>query len=254
MFWAKFGALAGRQRQGQHGAALGGIDDAVIPQPCAGVVGVTLLFILGDHRRAYGLGLLLAQAFSLGRQLVAAHLHQHPGRLLAPHHRDAAVGPAEQEVGLIGAAAHAVVAGAEAAADDQGQLGHPAAGHGGDQLGAVLGDALFLRRTAHHKAGDVLQEQQGNSTLVAELDEVGALLGAVAVQHAVVGEDPHRHAADAGEAGDQRGAEQRLEFVKLGAIHQAGDELPGVIGALEAGAHQAVELLYGVEGLIVAWC
>ncbi|MNZ39634.1 hypothetical protein D3C78_571320 [compost metagenome] len=118
----------------------------------------------------------------------------------------------------------------------------------------MLGDPLPLGLASHHKAGDVLQKQQGNGAPVAQLDKVGAFLGAVAVEHAVVGEYPHRHALYAGEPGDECGAEQGLELVEHGAIHQAGDELPGVIGALEAGAHQAVELLYGVEGLIVAWC
>ena len=83
----------------------------------------------------------------------------------------------------------------------------------------MLGDPLFLRRTPHHKAGDVLQKQQRDPPLVAELDEVGPLLGAVAVQHAVVGEDPHLHALNAGKTRHQGSAEQRLEFVKHRAIH-----------------------------------
>ena len=115
----------------------------------------------------------------------------------------------------------------------------------------MLGDPFALSRAAHHKAGDVLQKEQRDGAPVAELDEVGPLLGAVAVQHAVVGEDPHLHAADPGKAGDQGSAEQRLEFVKLGAIHQSGDQFSCVIGALETGAHQAVELLDGVVRLII---
>ncbi|MNG00675.1 hypothetical protein D3C84_836180 [compost metagenome] len=78
----------------------------------------------------------------------------------------------------------------------------------------MLGDPLPLGLASHHKAGDVLQKQQGNGAPVAELDKVGAFLGAVAVEHAVVGEDPHGHALDAGKPGDERGAEQRLEFVE----------------------------------------
>ncbi|MOA57520.1 hypothetical protein D3C78_1817170 [compost metagenome] len=74
------------------------------------------------------------------------------------------------------------------------------------------------------------------------------------MQHAIVGENPHRHAADSGKPSDQRGAEQRLEFIEHGSIHQAGDEFPSVVGALEADAHQAVELLYGIERFVVGWC
>src|SRR3712207_7711945 len=60
-------------------------------------------------------------------------------------------------------------------ADDDGQLGHPGAGDGGDHLRAVLGDAAGLVVAADHEAGDVLQEQQRDRPLVAQLDEVRAL-------------------------------------------------------------------------------
>src|SRR3546814_18687306 len=50
------------------------------------------------------------------------------------------LGPHPEEARVVGAAAHAVVAGAERAADDHGELRHDRAGHGGDELGAVAGD------------------------------------------------------------------------------------------------------------------
>jgi hypothetical protein len=96
----------------------------------------------------------------------------------------------------VGAAAHAVVAGAEAAADQHGELGHLGGGDGGDHLGAVLGDAAVLVLAADHEAGDVLQEDQRDAALGAQLDEVGALLGRLAKQDAVVGDDAHRHAVE----------------------------------------------------------
>ena len=46
--------------------------------------------------------------------------------------------------------------------------------HGGDHLGAVAGDPA-LSYAADHEAGDVLQEQ-GGRPLVAQLDEMRALL------------------------------------------------------------------------------
>ena len=85
-----------------------------------------------------------------------------------------------------------VVAGAERAADDHGELGHARRGDGGDHLGAVLGDAAGLVVAADHEAGDVLQEQQRDAALVAQLDEVRALERRLAEQHAVVGEDADR--------------------------------------------------------------
>ena len=86
MFRAWLGPLTSAQCQRQYGAALGWIYDAIIPQPGAGVVGVTLPFLLGAHGRADGLRLLLAQRLALGGQLVAAHLHQYAGGLFPPHH------------------------------------------------------------------------------------------------------------------------------------------------------------------------
>jgi hypothetical protein len=47
----------------------------------------------------------------------------------------------------------------------------------------------------------------------AQLDEVRALQRRLAEQDAVVGDDAHRIAVDAGKAADQRGAVARLEFV-----------------------------------------
>jgi hypothetical protein len=109
------------------------------------------------------------------------------------------VGPHPQEARRVGAAAHAVVAGAEAAADDDGELGHGRRGHGRDHLGAVA-NAFVLVLAADHEAGDVLQEHQRDLALAAQLDEVRALDGRLAEQDAVVGDDAHRHALDARKA------------------------------------------------------
>jgi hypothetical protein len=54
---------------------------------------------------------------------------------------------------------------------------------------------------------------------------VRALLRGLGKQDAVVGEDADRHAVDAREAGDQRGAEARLPFVEVAAIDDARDDL-----------------------------
>jgi hypothetical protein len=147
------------------------------------------------------------------------------------------------------AAAHAVVAGAEAAADQHGELGHLGGGDGGDHLGAVLGDAAVLVLAADHEAGDVLQEDQRNAALGAQLDEVGALLGRLAKQDAVVGDDAHRHAVEPRKAGDQRGAVAGLELVEARAVDDAGDHLAHVVGLAGVGGDHAVELGRVVERL-----
>ena len=94
----------------------------------------------------------------------------------------------------------------------------------------MLGDALCLVLAANHKARDVLQEQQRDLALAGQLDEVRALHGAFGKEHAVVGQDRHRHAPDVGKAADQRGAVMRLELVKFAAVDQPGDHFMDVIG------------------------
>ena len=98
--------------------AVGRIDDAVVPQPRARVIGMALLLVLGADRRLEGLLLVRAPFLLLGGEAVALHLRQHVGGLVAAHHGDARVRPHPEEAGREGAAAHAVIAGAEAAADD----------------------------------------------------------------------------------------------------------------------------------------
>jgi hypothetical protein len=103
---------------------------------------------------------------------VALHLCEHGGGLFAAHDGDAGVGPGEEEARGIGAAAHAVIAGAERAADQHGEFRHFGGGDGGDHLGAILGDAAGFVFAADHEAGNVLQEEQRNAALARELDEV----------------------------------------------------------------------------------
>ena len=62
----------------------------------------------------------------------------------------------------------------------------------------------FSYSPAHHEAGDVLQEDQRDAALVAQLDEVRALERRLAEQDAVVGDDADRVAPDAREAAHQR--------------------------------------------------
>src|SRR3954470_17700940 len=188
------GVRASRQGQAEHGAGLGGVDDAVVPEAGGGVVGVALGLVLVADRLLERLLLLGRPLIATGLDAVAADLGEHAGGLLAAHHRDAGVGPGEQEAGRVGPAAHGVVAGPEGAADDHGQLRYPGTGHRSDHLGAVLGDAAGLVVAADHEPGDVLQEQQRDLPAVAQLDEVRALERRLGEQHPVVGDDPHRMA------------------------------------------------------------
>ncbi len=160
-----------------------------------------------------------------------------------------AFGQVNRKRGAVSAAAHAVVAGAVGAADDQRDLRHGRAGHRGDHLGAVLGDAAGLVVASDHEADDVLQEQQRNAALAAQLDEVRGFERALRIEDALVADDADRHAAEMREAGDDGGAVELLELVELGAVDQARDHLAHVVLLLEVDRHDAVELGRVVERL-----
>src|SRR5204862_6322983 len=101
-------------------------------------------------------------------------------------------------------AAHAVIARAVGAADDDGEFWHAGGGDRCHKFGAVASDAAGLVLLADHEAGDILQEQQRDLPLAAELDEVRAFERAFGKQNAVVGDDADRIATDMGEAANER--------------------------------------------------
>ena len=81
-------------------------------------------------------------------------------------------------------------------------------------LGAVLGNAGALVLSPNHEAGDVLQEDERDAPQVAELDEVSRLEGRLRKQDAVVRDEANEVAVEPREAGDERRAVARLEFVE----------------------------------------
>jgi hypothetical protein len=134
------------------------VEDAVVPDARGGVVGMALSFVLLTDRRLEFLLVFFAPLLARDFHAVALDGGQHRGRLFPAHHTDTRVRPHPEHARAVGAAAHAVVAGAEAAADDHGELRHLGGRHCGDHLRAVLGDAAVLVLAADHEAGDVLQE------------------------------------------------------------------------------------------------
>lgn len=118
----------------------------------------------------------------------------------------------------------------------------------------MLGDAVALGLRADHEAGNVLEEDQGDAALGAELDEVGALDGRRGEEDAVVGDDADLVAVDGGEAGDEGGTEVVLELGELGAVDDAGDDFADGEGLSEVGGRNAEEFLRAVEGLLEGRC
>ena len=128
------------------------------------------------------------------------HRLHHTPQLLTPHNTHPSIRPTPQEPRSVRASAHAVIACAKAPAHDDGEFGHGGASDGGDELGAVFGNAGFFGGAADHEAGDVLEEEKGDGTLGAELDEVGAFEGGGGEEDSVIGEDADGVTMDAGEA------------------------------------------------------
>ena len=69
------------------------------------------------------------------------------------------------------------------------------------------------------------KKSERDAALVAELDEVGALQGALGEEDAVVGDDADRMAVEVGEAADERLAVVRLELAQLAAVDDAAQDL-----------------------------
>ncbi len=205
------------------------IEDPVVPQPGRRVVGRAFALVLLQDGLANGLLVVGGQRLPVARELVPLDRRQHAGGLLAAHDRDARVGPHPQQPRLVGAPAHAVVAGAERPADDHGELRHDRVGDGVDHLRAVLGDAGALVLASDDEAGDVLQEDERDAAEVAELDEVRRLERRLREEHAVVGDDADQEAVEPGEAGDERRAVALLELVEARAVDQPREDLADLV-------------------------
>src|SRR5260221_4341335 len=235
------------ERHAQHAAGVGRVYDPVIPEARGGVVRMALLLVLLADRALERLLLVLRPLPALRLDAIAAHRGEHRGGLLATHHRDARVGPGPDEARAEGAPAHAVVAGAERAAEDHRELAHARARHRRDHLRPVLRDALRLVFAPDHEAGDVLQEEEGDAALRAQLDAVRALERRFGEEDAVVGDDSHRKAVQLRESGHQRGSVERLEFMEVRSVDEARDDLADVERLLGILRNDAVEVLGGIE-------
>src|SRR5512144_895539 len=104
--------MHGRERDAEHGARVARIDDAVVPQASGGEEGVRLFLDLLLHHLAQRRVARLVERLPGALGGLAADDREHPGELLRTHHRDAMVGPREDEARIVRPPRHAVVAGA----------------------------------------------------------------------------------------------------------------------------------------------
>ena len=94
--------------------------------------------------------------------------------------------------------------------------------------------------------------------VVAEFEEVGLLVRAVAVQRAavlerVVGDDPNRQAVDPGEDGDHRVAPVRLDLEVVAAVDDRANQLVHRIGPPRVAWDEVDQLLARARGRVKSW-
>mmetsp|Transcript_43437 Transcript_43437/g.93051 ORF Transcript_43437/g.93051 Transcript_43437/m.93051 type:complete len:374 (+) Transcript_43437:504-1625(+) len=224
------------------------INDAIIPNPGSGVVGVPLLLVLVQSWLPELRNFLVGhQGFALPLQLVLLHCGQHIGGLGTTHHADARVGPHEEEARVVSPSAHAVISSPMAAGDDHCDLRNISTSNGVHHLGTISSDPSILVRFADHEASDVLEEEKWDSPLVAQLDEVRAFLSRFAEQDAIVGDDADGVTMDVSEATDQSASITSLELVQARAVDNSGDDLLHVEGLGVLLGDHAQQLLGVVE-------
>ena len=208
------------------------------------VEGRRLLVELLDDALEHLVDLGFRWLLALTNELLLGHGLHHACRLLAAHHGGAAVGPGEDEARVVGAAAHAVVAGAETAADHDRDLRHGRVGHRLYHLGAVLHDAAALGVGADHESGRILQIDDRRPLLAAELEELEVLLHrALRGDRPVVADDADWFALDLGPAADRLLIEQPLELEEVRAVDQARDHFARVVRLLVRRRHDAAQLV-----------
>ena len=162
-------------------------NDTIIPKP---------------RRTKQRLTLPLNPRLQLGRILgiPLPNRRHNSTQLLRPHNTRTRIRPRPQKPGSIRPPTHPIVTRTATGAKDNSQLGHLGAGNGRHELCAVLGDAAGFGVAPDHEAGDVLQEEQRDGALRAELDEVRAFEAGRAKEDAVVGDYADWLALDVGEA------------------------------------------------------
>src|SRR5579884_63108 len=144
-------------------------------------------------------------------------------RALGSHHADLGARPRDDQVRLIRAPAHHVVAGAVGLARDHGDLRHGGVGGRVQHLRPVADDPGLLDLRADHEPRHVHQEHERDPIGVHQVDEPRRLVGRVVVEDpsellGLVGDDSGRTAPEPRQAGDDRPGPLRLEIEVLAVV------------------------------------
>src|SRR5207302_11009000 len=111
-------------------------------------------------------------------------------------------------------------------------------------------DALELRLLADHESRDVLEEDQWNVSLAAELDEVRPLQRALREEHAVVRQDTDRITHPTREPAHQSRPVPRLELVESAPIDKPRYHLAYVERLPEIARNDPVDLRRSIQRLL----
>ena len=103
---------------------------------------------------------------------------------------------------MVSAPTHRVVPSPVGIANNDCVLRNGRARDRGNELGSVFRDTLMLVLLANHEAHDVLEEYEGDATLLAELDKVCRFERAFGEKYAIVRDDPNGIPVDASESTD----------------------------------------------------
>src|SRR4029077_13204838 len=254
---ANVGLAADGEAEAQNPAGVARVDQAVVPQPGRGVKRSGFSLHARDNSLFHHLDPGLVDRLAFALEFLLGDDRHDLRRLLAAHDRDAVARPGEDEARIIGAAAHAVIAGPERGADVNGELRHRGVGDRLDHLRAVLDDAGALGLAADHVAGRVLQVDDRHVGLAAEWDDLRRLGRAVDIDRPVVADEADGVPFDLGVAAYRVRAVERLEIEEIGFVDDAGDDLAHVVRLAVVARHDAGQLLGRIarllEGLSLAW-
>jgi len=107
----------------------------------------------------------------------------------------------------------------------------------------VLGNTFLLDFSADHETGDVLQEDDWDLSLRAQLHEMSALLSALREKHTVVGDDADRVTVEVTETCNQSFAVELLELMESRAVQKSAEDHVHVEFALVVNWDNTVQLV-----------